>query len=143
MLLSIEFRSKPVVRLVRYSLRSSSLSRMESKLCPSPNNRIGSHDRDELAPGLRSYHLTYSRQQAEQPMEWSKTRAISCSILWQARRDRGRPTSMLNNRFLGVFRGQAPGIALQLPMDADRYPWRPVPSQHHAEHEHLASYFQG
>lgn len=28
--------------------------------------RIGSHDRDELAPGLRSYHLIYSRQQAKQ-----------------------------------------------------------------------------
>ena len=27
---------------------------------------IGSHDRDELAPGLRSYHLTHSRQQAKQ-----------------------------------------------------------------------------
>jgi hypothetical protein len=27
------------------------------------------------------------------------------------------PLSMLNNRFLGVFRGQAPGITLQLPMD--------------------------
>jgi toxin ParE1/3/4 len=27
--------------------------------------RIGSHDRDELAPGLRSYHLIYSRQQAK------------------------------------------------------------------------------
>ena len=25
---------------------------------------------------------------------------------------------MLNDRFLGVFRGQAPGITLQLPMDA-------------------------
>lgn len=24
---------------------------------------------------------------------------------------------MLNNRFLGVFRSQAPGITLQLPMD--------------------------
>lgn len=24
---------------------------------------LGSHDRDELAPGLRSYHITYSRQQ--------------------------------------------------------------------------------
>jgi toxin ParE1/3/4 len=29
--------------------------------------RIGSHDRDELAPGLRSYHLIYSRQQAKHP----------------------------------------------------------------------------
>ncbi|NVZ83247.1 type II toxin-antitoxin system RelE/ParE family toxin [Pseudomonas yamanorum] len=29
--------------------------------------RIGSHDRDELAPGLRSYHLIYSRQQANPP----------------------------------------------------------------------------
>lgn len=28
---------------------------------------IGSHDRDELAAGLRSYHLTYSRQQAKHP----------------------------------------------------------------------------
>ena len=28
---------------------------------------IGSHDREELAPGLRSYHLVYSRQQAKQP----------------------------------------------------------------------------
>lgn len=28
--------------------------------------RIGSHDRDELAPGLCSYHLIYSRQQAKQ-----------------------------------------------------------------------------
>ncbi len=28
---------------------------------------IGSHDRDELAPRLRSYHLTYSRQQAKHP----------------------------------------------------------------------------
>ena len=27
------------------------------------------------------------------------------------------PLSMRNNRFLGVFRGQAPGITLQLPMD--------------------------
>ncbi|MBN3862180.1 type II toxin-antitoxin system RelE/ParE family toxin [Pseudomonas frederiksbergensis] len=26
-----------------------------------------SHDRDELAPGLRSYHLIYSRQQAKHP----------------------------------------------------------------------------
>lgn len=29
--------------------------------------RVGSHDRDELAPGLRSYHLIYSRQQAKHP----------------------------------------------------------------------------
>ena len=29
--------------------------------------RIGSYDRDELAPGLRSYHLIYSRQQATHP----------------------------------------------------------------------------
>jgi toxin ParE1/3/4 len=29
--------------------------------------RIGSHDRDELAPGLRSYHLIFSRQQARHP----------------------------------------------------------------------------
>ena len=28
----------------------------------------------------------------------------------------GVPLSTLNNRSLGVFRGQAPGIALQLPM---------------------------
>jgi len=27
--------------------------------------RIGSHDCDEIAPGLRSYHLIYSRQQAK------------------------------------------------------------------------------
>ena len=27
--------------------------------------RIGSHDRDELAPGIRSYYLIYSRQQAK------------------------------------------------------------------------------
>ena len=27
---------------------------------------IGSHDRDELSPGLRSYHLIYSREQAKQ-----------------------------------------------------------------------------
>ena len=27
--------------------------------------RIGSHDRDELAPSLHSYHLIYSRQQAK------------------------------------------------------------------------------
>ncbi|MBV4496033.1 type II toxin-antitoxin system RelE/ParE family toxin [Pseudomonas sp. SWRI12] len=30
-------------------------------------SRIGSQDRDELAPGLRSYHLIYSRQQAKHP----------------------------------------------------------------------------
>lgn len=30
--------------------------------------RVGSHDRDELAPGLRSYHLIYSRQQTNTPM---------------------------------------------------------------------------
>lgn len=29
--------------------------------------RIGSHERDELAPGLRSYHLVHSRQQAKHP----------------------------------------------------------------------------
>ncbi|MGA3683504.1 type II toxin-antitoxin system RelE/ParE family toxin [Pseudomonas graminis] len=29
--------------------------------------RIGSHDRGEVAPGLRSYHLSYSRQQAKHP----------------------------------------------------------------------------
>ena len=29
--------------------------------------RIGSQDREELAPGLRSYHLIYSRQKAKQP----------------------------------------------------------------------------
>ncbi len=29
--------------------------------------RIGSHDRDELALGLRSYHLIYSRKQAKKP----------------------------------------------------------------------------
>ena len=29
--------------------------------------RIGSHDLDELAPSLRSYHLIYSRQQAKHP----------------------------------------------------------------------------
>lgn len=29
--------------------------------------RIGSYERDELAPGLRSYHLIHSRQQAKQP----------------------------------------------------------------------------
>ena len=28
---------------------------------------IGSQDRDELAPGLRSYHLIYSRQQTNSP----------------------------------------------------------------------------
>ncbi|MGY2183867.1 type II toxin-antitoxin system RelE/ParE family toxin [Pseudomonas agarici] len=28
--------------------------------------RIGGHDRDELAPGLRSYRLIYSLQQAKQ-----------------------------------------------------------------------------
>lgn len=28
--------------------------------------RLGSRDRDELAPGLRSYHLIYSRQHAKQ-----------------------------------------------------------------------------
>jgi toxin ParE1/3/4 len=28
--------------------------------------RIGSHYRDEIAPGLRSYHLIYSRQRAKQ-----------------------------------------------------------------------------
>jgi len=28
--------------------------------------RVGSHDRDEIAPGLRSYHLIYSRQHAKQ-----------------------------------------------------------------------------
>lgn len=44
---------------------------------------IGSHDRDELAPGLRSYHLTYSRQQVNPPMGGSKAHAISCSIVWQ------------------------------------------------------------
>lgn len=27
--------------------------------------RIGSYDRGEVAPGLRSYHLTYSREQAK------------------------------------------------------------------------------
>jgi len=46
-------------------------------------SRFGSHDRDELAPGLRSYHLIYSRQQANPPMERSKARALSCSIAWQ------------------------------------------------------------
>ncbi|MEE5093495.1 type II toxin-antitoxin system RelE/ParE family toxin [Pseudomonas alliivorans] len=29
--------------------------------------RIGSHERDELAPSLRSYHLVYSRHQAKHP----------------------------------------------------------------------------
>ncbi|CRM37855.1 Toxin ParE1 [Pseudomonas sp. 37 R 15] len=29
--------------------------------------RIGSHERGEVAPGLRSYHLSYSRQQAKHP----------------------------------------------------------------------------
>ncbi len=29
--------------------------------------RIGSHERNELAPGLLSYHLVYSRQQAKLP----------------------------------------------------------------------------
>ncbi|POR73222.1 type II toxin-antitoxin system RelE/ParE family toxin, partial [Pseudomonas syringae] len=29
-------------------------------------HRIGSQERDELAPGLRSYNLIYSRQQAKQ-----------------------------------------------------------------------------
>ncbi|MEX5547394.1 type II toxin-antitoxin system RelE/ParE family toxin [Pseudomonas pergaminensis] len=33
----------------------------------STHYRIGSHERDELAPGLRSYHLVYSRQQAKHP----------------------------------------------------------------------------
>ena len=28
---------------------------------------IGSHNRDELAPGLRSYHIIYSRQRAKHP----------------------------------------------------------------------------
>ena len=29
--------------------------------------RIGSQERNELAPGLRSYHLVYSRQQSKHP----------------------------------------------------------------------------
>lgn len=55
--------------------------------------RIGSHERDELAPGLRSYHLIYSRQQTKRP-PWggqkpTPYRVLSCG---KRRRDRGRPT---------------------------------------------------
>ncbi|NMX53037.1 type II toxin-antitoxin system RelE/ParE family toxin [Pseudomonas veronii] len=35
--------------------------------------RVGSHDRDELAPGLRSYHFIYSRQQAKHAHETVKS----------------------------------------------------------------------
>ncbi|CAI8705500.1 MULTISPECIES: type II toxin-antitoxin system RelE/ParE family toxin [Pseudomonas] len=35
--------------------------------------RIGSHDRDEPAPSLRSYHLIYSRQLAKHPHGTIKT----------------------------------------------------------------------
>lgn len=52
--------------------------------------RIGSHDRDELAPGLRSYHLDYSRQQAKHPHGAVKSPR---HIVWQTMTDRGRPTS--------------------------------------------------
>jgi toxin ParE1/3/4 len=45
--------------------------------------RIGSHDRDELAPGLRSYHLIYYASRPNKPMERSKAHVISCSIVWQ------------------------------------------------------------
>ena len=52
--------------------------------------RIGSYERGELAPGLRSYHLIYSRQQAKQPgQKPTPYRVLSCS---KRRRDRGRPT---------------------------------------------------
>ena len=34
--------------------------------------RIGSNDRDEIAPGLRSYHLIYSCQRAKQTNETAK-----------------------------------------------------------------------
>jgi len=49
--------------------------------------RIGSHDRNELAPGLRSYHLIYPRQQAKPPH--GAYRVLSCS---KRPRDRGRST---------------------------------------------------
>lgn len=42
-------------------------------------HRIGSHERDELAPGLRSYHLIYSRQLARQTDETVKS---SCHIVF-------------------------------------------------------------
>jgi toxin ParE1/3/4 len=45
--------------------------------------RIGSHDRNELALGLRSFHLIYSRQQTKYPHGIVKSLAISCSIVWQ------------------------------------------------------------
>lgn len=55
--------------------------------------RTGSHDRDELASGLRSYHLIYSRQQAKHP-PWNGQKPAPCRVLSRGkrRRDRGRPT---------------------------------------------------
>ena len=40
--------------------------------------RIGSYERDELAPGLRSYHLIY---RPNSPMGRSRALAISCFIV--------------------------------------------------------------
>lgn len=57
-------------------------------------HRIGSHDRDEIAPGLRSYHLIYLRQQATPPPSWDGQKATPYRVLscGKRRRDRGRPT---------------------------------------------------
>lgn len=46
--------------------------------------RIGSLDRDELASGLRSYHLIYSRQQAKHPHGMVKSQRHIVFFAWQA-----------------------------------------------------------
>ena len=51
--------------------------------------RIGSHDRDELAPDLRSYHLIYSHHQAKQPHGTVKSPR---HIVWQTTTCRGCQT---------------------------------------------------
>ncbi len=54
--------------------------------------RIGSLERDEFAPGLRSYHLIYSRQQAKHPHGMVKPTAYRVLSCGKRRRDRGCPT---------------------------------------------------
>ena len=51
--------------------------------------RIGSHDRDELAPGLRSYHLIYSRQQAKHPRLIQEGEWQSLGVALQPKRQLG------------------------------------------------------
>ena len=56
-----------ILRLSQTQFGDQARQRYQALILAALQAIIGSHDRDELAPGLRSYHLIYSRQQAKHP----------------------------------------------------------------------------